>query len=157
MDKFGNVHASNPDAANPKPVIIVAHGAWHVPAHYEPMAKPLREAGYQVIIPQHQSVGPSKDAGDALQNDAAALARLIQSNAQLGRDVVLLMHSYGGVAGSEAVALLKGGGRIKRLIFLAAHAFEKGTSLLNKRKIADIQYSEVNVNRWRRAGPHRID
>ena len=106
MDKFGNVQTNDS-----KPAIVIAHGAWHVPAHYEPMAKPLREAGFKVFIPQHQSVGPSKDPGNALQNDAAALARVIEQNALLRRDVILLMHSYGGIAGCEAVGMLNEGPR----------------------------------------------
>lgn len=104
MDKFGNIQTNDS-----KPAIVISHGAWHVPAHYEPMAKPLREAGFKVFIPQHQSVGPTKDPGNALQNDAAALARIIEQNALLRRDVILFMHSYGGIAGSEAVGMLNEG------------------------------------------------
>ena len=143
MDKFKNISTNSK-----KPAIVIAHGAWHVPAHYEPMAKPLREAGFSVIIPQHQSVGAKKDTGNALQNDAATLARLIEHQARLGKDMILLMHSYGGIAGSEAVGILQearspGFHRLKRLVYLAAHVIEKDSSFFGNRKIPNIDTSEV--------------
>lgn len=149
MDRFGNLHSNDS-----KPVIVISHGAWHVPAHYEPMAKPLREAGFQVYVPQHQSVGIEKDPGNALQNDAAAIASVIDKNAQLRKDVILLMHSYGGIAGCEAVGMLNdrksdqprnpGASRLKRLVFLAAHVIDKDTSMFANRKIPNIDTDEVS-------------
>ena len=150
MDRFGNLHTNNS-----KPVIVISHGAWHVPAHYEPMAKPLREAGYQVYVPQHQSVGIEKDPGDALRNDAAAIAAVIDKNAQLRKDIILLMHSYGGIAGCEAMGMLNdrksdqprnpGASRVKRLVFLAAHVLDKDTPMFGVRKIANVDTNEVRT------------
>lgn len=149
MDKFGNLQTNNSSGANQKPAIVIACGAWHVPAHYEPMAKPLREAGFQVFVPQHQSIGIAKDPGNALQNDAAALARVIEHNARLRRDVILLMHSYGGIAGSEAVGILKENraeNRIKRLVFLAAHVIDKDVSFLGSgRSVPNVDINEVKL------------
>ena len=149
MDRFGNLHTNSS-----KPTIVIAHGAWHVPAHYEPMAKPLREAGFQVYVPQHQSVGIDKDTGDALRNDAAAIAQVIEKNALLKKDIILLMHSYGGIAGSEAVGMLNdrqshqprnpGASRLKRLVFLAAHVIDKDVSFFGSgRQIPNVHTDEV--------------
>ena len=123
--------------ATEKPTILLAHGAWHVPAHYEPTAKPLREAGFEVIIPQHKSVSKDlkSDPGSAMQKDAAALADILRQILSDGKDVILLMHSYGGVCGCDAVGMVvedsppTASGRILRLVFLAAHVIEKGVSM----------------------------
>ena len=138
--------------ASSKPTIVVAHGAWHVPAHYEPMAKPLREAGFEVIIPKHQSVGPKSDPGFALQKDATAIAKVLRNVLSSGKDAILLMHSYGGIAGGEAVGMLyedppqaSNAGRLVRLVFLAAHVIEKGTSFFGYRRIPGVEVSEVGL------------
>ena len=67
-----------------KPVIVVSHGAWHVPAHYEPTAKPLREAGYEVIIPKQKSIGSDipSDSGKALHEDAEQIAGILREQWQ---------------------------------------------------------------------------
>lgn len=135
-----------------KPAMVIAHGAWHVPAHYEPMAKPLREAGYEVIIPQHKSVGAESDPGNALQKDAAAIADILRELLVSGKDIILVMHSYGGIAGSEAVGMLydkqaptEFDGRIKRLVFLAAHVLNRGVPFLEPgRNIGSINVMEVS-------------
>lgn len=125
------------DVMGSKPVVVVSHGAWHVPAHYEPIVAPLREAGYEVLVPQHFSVSTNmkQDPGDALHRDAAAIAQILRDVTNSGKDVILLMHSYGGVAGCEAVGMLyedqpPGPGRIRKLVFFAAHVIEKDQPFL---------------------------
>ncbi len=114
------------------------------------MAKPLREAGFEVFSVRHQSIGIKKDPGGALQADAAALGRLMQQFTGRGKDVILVMHSYGGISGSEAVAMAKedkhtrvGAGQIRRLVYLAAHVMNKGTSMLGSREVPGINIDEV--------------
>lgn len=134
-----------------KPAIVIAHGAWHVPAHYEPMAKPLREAGYEVIVPKHQSIGRDSDPGNALQKDAAAVADILRQQLSSGKDVILVMHSYGGISGSDAVGMLyegqngaPGPGRLLRLVYLAAHILPKGEAFLGSgRSVPNIEKNEV--------------
>ena len=62
-----------------------------------------------------------------------------------------MMHSYGGIAGSEAVGMVYDGkrpedfkGRIKQLVFLAAHVIEKGVPFLEPgRNVGAIHVPEV--------------
>lgn len=98
-------------------------------------------------------MGIDRDPGNALQNDAAAIAAVIDKNAQLRKDIILLMHSYGGIAGCEAVGMLNdrksdqprnpGASRLKRLVFLAAHAIDKDAAMFGSRKIPNIDTDEV--------------
>jgi hypothetical protein len=63
------------------------------------------------------------------------------------------MHSYGGVTGPEGIAIVceeqrsnsdPKAGRVKRLVFLAAHMLEKGKSFEEARgQIPNLDISEV--------------
>ena len=116
------------------------------------MAKPLREAGHEVIIPQHQSVGRGKvDSGNALEEDATAVAETIRRLLSDGKDVVLFMHSYGGIAGSDAIGMLaedgslsKGPGKVRRLVYLAAHIIDKYVTFFGSRgSIPNVETDKV--------------
>lgn len=39
-----------------KPVIVIVHGAWHVPASYDKLTKGLEAAGYEVHVPRLPSM-----------------------------------------------------------------------------------------------------
>ncbi|KAI6877803.1 hypothetical protein KC360_g9029 [Hortaea werneckii] len=87
------------------PTVLIVHGAFHVPQHFEHLASLLQQAGYCVDVPALPSVGIEQDPGNALELDADFLCdRLEELVVGEGRDTVVLMHSYGGQCGSEAVA-----------------------------------------------------
>jgi pimeloyl-ACP methyl ester carboxylesterase len=119
-----------------KPTIVVVPGAWHVPEHFELIAKVLRSKGYKVVgvrTPSARQSGPWVD----LYADAAAVSSAILTECDARNDVVVIMHSLGGVAGSAGVKGLgkkereekglKGG--VIRLIYLSAFVMEEGVSL----------------------------
>lgn len=140
-------------AAAQKPTIVIAPGAWHVPSHYEPIAKLLRNAGYEVSPVKHPSVGIASDPGTMLHKDVEVVANTLRQLVNSGKDVVLLMHSYGGVTGSEAAAVVseelrsnpkQSAGRIRRLVYLAAHVINKGVSFIESgRSIPNMDISRV--------------
>ena len=79
----------------------------------------------------------STDPGDALHLDAAAVRDvLLDLVVKQSKEVVLVMHSYGGLAGTEGYAMFCEdartiSGKVIRLVYLAAHgAVEKGTVFL---------------------------
>lgn len=80
-----------------EPAIVIVHGAWHSPVHWDNVIAPLRSVGYEVTAPQLPSVGILKDTDGALSKDATAVADAIETYTDRGRDVVVVMHSYGGV------------------------------------------------------------
>lgn len=73
------------------------------------------------------------------------------------KDVVLVMHSYGGISGSEAVAMVKrwldvygqpDHGKVRRLVYLAAHVVEKGEALMGGGRtlnVANFNITEVRM------------
>lgn len=113
--------------------IVLAHGAWHTPWHYEPLTKGLEEKGYQVLSPQLPSVTPQR-AG--LEGDAAVVRSEIEKLFASGKDAVILMHSYGGNVGNEASKDLQkpaDGSKpgVVRLVYLCAFAVPVGKSVIS--------------------------
>lgn len=124
-----------------KPTIILVPGAWHSPSHYESLLVKLREAGYLTKSEKLSSVGSSQPLDQTAALDATAIKRdLLQPELDLGKDVILVMHSYGGSPGaaaakgnskSERAAAGKQGGIIG-LIFVCAFLANEGDSLKSK-------------------------
>ncbi|KAK5169162.1 uncharacterized protein LTR77_006471 [Saxophila tyrrhenica] len=135
-----------------KPAVVIVPGAWHVPDHYEPFAKRLRTAGYETVIVRNPSVSVSRDPGNMLRKDAMVtcdvMKKLVNDET---KDVVIIMHSYGGVSGSDAAAMLcewlgtygqPDHGRVRRMVYLAAHVLEKGEPMLGTGRV--INHLDVN-------------
>lgn len=118
-----------------RPTIILVHGAYHQPEHFDLVANYLKDAGFKVVRPRLPSVGMSSDPGGALHLDAGAVRDALHDEiVQQGNDAVLVMHSYGGLAGSEGYGMFQTGlavaesPGVRRLVYLAAHgAVGKGT------------------------------
>lgn len=88
---------------NTKPVIYILHGAWHSPAYFVTVKTKLESRGYTVRCPQLPSSGavpPTK----TLYDDADVVRGELEPLIERGQDVVLVMHSYGGVVGTQAAA-----------------------------------------------------
>lgn len=138
-----------------KPTLILVHGAFHQPEHFDAIAEKLRTAGYSVVLPRLPSVGLSSDPGGALHLDAGAVRNALNSEIT-GRwnDVVLIMHSYGGLAGTEGYGMFQrsqpqaqeaDSPRVRRLVYLAAHGpVGPGTPLLPPEGVLQPRFS-VNV------------
>lgn len=124
--------------ASTKPAILILHGAWHHPEHFAKQIALLQSHSYEVICPVQPSYN-AQPATTTLQEDAAfirgVLSKLIDEE---GKDVILLMHSYGGMVGTEAVTeemsrnlREKNGsqGGVVKLLYLCAFMLHKGESL----------------------------
>lgn len=79
-------------------------------------------------------MGMTSDPGGALHLDAAAVRDVIyETVVGRGKDALLVMHSYGGLAGTEGYGMFReanpsASGQVRRLVYLAAHgAVERGT------------------------------
>lgn len=123
-----------------RPTIVIVHGAYHQPEHWHTVAAHLRDAGLKVVLPRLPSVGLSSDPGNALDLDTAAVRNALRGVViDEGDDAVLVMHSYGGLAGNEGFGMFQemdhhtrdsSSPQVQRLIYLVAHsAVEKGTIL----------------------------
>lgn len=114
---------------------IIVPGAWHPASSLEPIMEPLRAAGYNVTGIDLASFGAEPPLND-FKADIDLVSNAIEDAAEKGQDVVVFMHSYGGVVGTEACRGLgkkerkasgKEGGVI-RLIFCTAFLVDEGES-----------------------------
>ncbi|KAH9895367.1 catalytic protein [Xylariomycetidae sp. FL2044] len=93
-----------------KPTIVLVQGAFQTPEPYHKLADALRAAGYHVVQPRLPSLTSDVDhavlATKDLRDDARVVrdeVRRLVEGEEDGREVVVFMHSYGGLVGSEAV------------------------------------------------------
>jgi pimeloyl-ACP methyl ester carboxylesterase len=121
-----------------KPVIALIPGAWHAPDSFSPLTKYLESHDYTVHGIHHTSVNstpPKKDMSDDVAHVRSSITKL----ADEGHNVVVVMHSYGGVPGSSAAEGLlasqrsKEGkmGGITHMVYCTAFALPQGVSLMN--------------------------
>ncbi|KAF2244383.1 alpha/beta-hydrolase [Trematosphaeria pertusa] len=125
-----------------KPTIVLIHGGWHVPATYSKLAEALRSSGYEVHVPRLASVNETRPPNADLSTDTALIRSYVENLVQAGRDVVAIMHSYGGQVGTNALHGLsaeirskegKTGG-ITQLVYMCAFALPEGGSMVGKVK-----------------------
>lgn len=124
-----------------KPAVVVVPGAYHVPEHFEDLTAALQDLGHTVEAVRLPSTKCKKDPGNGLELDAAKIENAIRKFTESGQDVILHMHSYGGMAGSEAMhafyerqrnaAKAAGQGKLRRAIFLAAFTPVPGENVLD--------------------------
>ncbi|TEA21314.1 Methylesterase 10 [Colletotrichum sidae] len=119
-----------------KPSFVFIPGAWHCTTTFRPVTSRLEALGYRTQCVQLPSFGADPPLAD-FRPDVAAAREAIERAADRGDDVVLFMHSYGGLVGCEACRDLdrttrraagRAGGVI-RLVFCAAFMAPEGTSL----------------------------
>jgi hypothetical protein len=115
-----------------KPVIVIIPGAWHVPAHYAHLALKLNSAGYTVDCLELSCTNDEKDLPEnTWTEDISIIRNAITSHTEAGRDVAVVMHSFGGMPGSEATCGLgkkqkETSGRVVKLIYMTSFMFQEG-------------------------------
>ncbi|KAK3395089.1 Alpha/beta hydrolase family-domain-containing protein [Podospora didyma] len=132
-------------ANSPKPTIVIVPGAWHTPDNYSRLTSALFQAGYPdihcVSLP---SVSNERPPMASLAEDTAAVRStvesLINTPTPQNKTIVVIMHSYGGMVGTNALSGLgvshrnpnneKGG--VAHLLYMCAYVFDKGASLMSK-------------------------
>ena len=120
-----------------KPTIFLVHGGLHNPSCWADTQKRLEQAGYPssataLLSPGSLSpgIGPEEDIA-AVRKDLEALV------VDQGKDVVVVMHSYGGMVGGGAIEGLEKKRRQQRgekggvvaCLFIAAFILVKGKNL----------------------------
>lgn len=118
----------------PKPTILLVGGAWHTADYLKPFATSLEAAGYPTITLALPSVGasPSKlDFGDDVALVRSTASELVGD----GKDVVAVLHFFGGVVGTEALqglgksaSSIAGIGVVLGLVYIATMLPKKGDS-----------------------------
>lgn len=119
--------------ALPLPHLILIHGSWHSPAIWSTITPLLSHHSHVVHCPFNPSVSEPV-FHTTHHTDAANIASLASRLADEGHDIILVMHSYGGVPGTEsAKGLLKRDrhaeakpGGIVGLVYLSAFLLAEG-------------------------------
>lgn len=118
-----------------KPIFVLIHGAWHRPVVWNPVISELDKTGYSAIAPGLPSTDPQRrDSPVADNSDDVFTIRKAVSELVYDHDVVIVMHSLGGLSGSDSLEGLdkqtcaskglKGG--VIRLIFICAYLVPEG-------------------------------
>ncbi|CAJ2505587.1 Uu.00g129810.m01.CDS01 [Anthostomella pinea] len=118
-----------------KPVLLMVHGAWHVPSHYDMLKVELQNLGFEFICPALPTMSEGRGGVDYMADVQFDTPLLDQ-----GREVVIMGPSYGGVPatiGTEGLgvderrAQGKSGG-FKKIIFVAGFVIpQKNTSMID--------------------------
>ena len=122
-----------------KPTVVLVPGSWHTPKVYDGVIKALEPHGYPCIRLPLPSVG-AVPANEDFTEDVAAIRDCVNKLVEKGEEVVVILHSYAGLPGGEALKGLgmkerakegKKGGVI-RLIFIMAYVVPEGFQLALK-------------------------
>ncbi|KUL84920.1 hypothetical protein ZTR_07881 [Talaromyces verruculosus] len=81
-------------------VILFVHGAWHGPKAFETLRGKLESAGYSTQCFENPSAGEEPVSG--IEADVNAIRHNIRKIVDASKDVIVFMHSYGSVPGSDA-------------------------------------------------------
>jgi len=118
-----------------KPTLVLTIGAWHTPACYDALRSHL--SNYRTVSLHLPSVGPAP-AVTSFDPDIATIRNACEAEFKLGNDVVVLAHSWSGIAVS--CALVGFGKRereargekngVVRIAYMAAFLLPEGGSIM---------------------------
>src|SRR5579864_4310017 len=117
LSQIASAHATTRAAASgePKPAIVLEHGAWANTASWNAVIQRLQADGYTVYAPPNPLQG--------LTYDSAYLADFLHS---ISGPIVLVGHSYGGAVITNAAT---GDPQVKALVYVDAFAPAQGQTL----------------------------
>jgi hypothetical protein len=90
--------------ANPKakPTIVIVPGAFTAEFMYTTLIDKLRGHGYETTFISNLTTIWKEGAPPTMFDDAAQIHSRCEKLADDGKDIVLMMHSYGGIPGTES-------------------------------------------------------
>lgn len=135
--------------------VLFIPGAWHNPRCFSKVAKRLEEDGYDTGLVYLPSVGPIIPHSDFLE-DVGEVRKQIEIAANAGRRVVVVMHSYGGLPGCEAIRGLDWESRrrenqpggVVHLFFCCSFIVPEGKSLISSFGGGDLPWFQVSDDRF---------
>jgi len=88
-------------AIDRKPTVLLVHGSWHRPCHYERLIRQLKQLGFEVVCPALPSIGKDR-LGKGWHDDVLRIQETALQLFAKKKQVVLLAHSYGGIPAAAA-------------------------------------------------------
>jgi pimeloyl-ACP methyl ester carboxylesterase len=107
---------SRASSADPKPTVVMVHGAWADSSSWSGVVRRLQHDGYTVDVPPNPLQG--------LTGDAATIAGFL---ATISGPIVLVGHSYGGAVITNAAT---GNPNVKALVYIDAFVPDLGETVV---------------------------
>lgn len=84
-----------------KPVVLLVHGPFQQPDHYETVLGPLRDKGFTIVAPALPTTGrvPALDYKD----DVEVINRALEPFLDAGREIIVVAHGFGSLPASHSV------------------------------------------------------
>ena len=132
-----------------KPYIILVHGAYHQPTHWDLLVKLLQAAGHPTSTPKLPSSSASPLAGVFDADISSVKQAVIDAIAEGATSIVPVFHSYGGIPGFEALASLTPQQKltISRVVCISAFILPKGNSVVSVQESSERTYVRVEVRK----------
>ncbi|KAF2653556.1 alpha/beta-hydrolase [Lophiostoma macrostomum CBS 122681] len=119
--------------------IVIIHGGWGTPGTYFKLTDALKSAGYEVHLPPLPSMNGSRPPNAGLDADTNVVRSCVEALLNEGKNVIAVMHSYGGQVGTNALYDLsvdtrsknKLPGGVTDLVYLTAYAVLKGRAMMD--------------------------
>jgi len=120
-----------------KPTIVLVPGAWHPASTWDKVTSPIEKQGYKCISISLPTTASNPSA--TLADDIEVVRAAIIGETTQGRDVAVVVHSYGGFVGSSAIKGLtkpkqatpsSANGHVLGLILIASGFVLSGVSFL---------------------------
>jgi pimeloyl-ACP methyl ester carboxylesterase len=134
--------------------VLFIPGAWHSPLCFDAVIKGLENDGYNTDVVHLPSVDPVIPHSD-FADDVSQIKKQIEIAASAGQRVIVVVHSYGGVPGCEAIRgldwktrQLNGQpGGVVHLFFCCSFIVPEGKSLISSFGGEDLPWFNVSHDR----------
>jgi pimeloyl-ACP methyl ester carboxylesterase len=134
--------------------ILFIPGAWHKPQCFSKVTRRLEADGFNTVLVHLPSVGPTGSDAD-FSRDVWEVRKQIEIAASTGQRVVVVMHSYGGLPGCEAIRgldwdsrkLQNQPGGVVHLFFCCSFIVPAGKSLISSFGGDDLPWFQVSDDR----------
>ncbi|TVY29754.1 hypothetical protein LHYA1_G002033 [Lachnellula hyalina] len=119
------------------PTIVLVHGAWHTQPNYHNYIEALKAQGFKVLTPHLPSSSGKSPPDASFPEDVVAVREVVENLVEAGERVLMVMHSYGGAVGTDAITGLsfterkaegKKGGVI-HLFYMCAYILPPGATI----------------------------
>ena len=141
-------------ASETKPTVLIVPGGWHVPIHYDPLTNILSSHGFPCVALMLPTVGaspPGKDLYDDIAYISSQLEELVEKG---GKEVIVIVHSYGGIPGTSAARPFvrkdraqqgKKGGVIG-VLYISSWGMPKGKTTMEAVEGLNIDWMKIDVS-----------
>jgi pimeloyl-ACP methyl ester carboxylesterase len=137
-----------------KPTVVLVHGAWHSPAHFQPLIEALESHNYKTAPVSCPSSSPTATATPATFEDDCEAVRSVVLRELDSADVLVVAHSYGGVPSSNSLQGLSPSARaasnhttsVTGIAYICAAALPTGITFLQAIGGQPLQIHDLRAN-----------